>query len=90
MRFFMGLTGLGLVALAGCATPPKSTAPAPVVAADSQAPAAAPVAKKPKNCILGSHVCTTEPQVDPSVEGIDTGSMDDDRRTHPNYSASPR
>lgn len=80
MRFIAGFAVLGLTALAGCASPPNTAAPAAAVAADSQAPANAVAA--PKSCIVGSKICTKEKQVDPSVLGMSGDALGDAQRGH--------
>ncbi|HMA49141.1 MAG TPA: hypothetical protein VKP60_05255 [Magnetospirillaceae bacterium] len=82
MRFTLGFAVLGLVALAGCASPPNTATPAQAVTADAQDPTAAAV-KKPKNCIVGTRVCTAEQQVDPSVQGMSGEALGDSQRGHP-------
>lgn len=80
MRRSVGFAVLSLIALAGCATP-DTKAPATAVSADAQQAAEAAV-KKPKSCIVGTHVCTTQHQVDPSVLDMDGASLGDARRGH--------
>jgi hypothetical protein len=87
MRFSLGFAVLGLVALAGCASPPNTGAPAQAVTADAQSDAAAAV-KRPKNCIVGTRLCTKEQQFDPSVQGMSGEALADSQRGHPmGYSA---
>ena len=71
MRLTKGFAVLGLVALAGCASQPSTTAPAANVAANGQQAEAAVV--KPKYCQTGSKICTSEQQ-----SGINVGSMSGD------------
>jgi hypothetical protein len=75
----VGIAVLSLVALAGCATPDTS-APATAVSADAQQQAAP--ALKPKNCLVGSRLCTHEPQVDPSVTDMSGQALGDAQRGH--------
>ncbi|GEM_PF-5703367 len=72
---------LSLVALAGCATP-DTKAPATAVSADAQQDAAPSAAKKPRNCIVGTRLCTHEQEVDPSVTGMSGQALGDARRGH--------
>lgn len=80
MRYSMGFAVLSLVALAGCATP-ETKAPATAAAADSQDQSASTV-KKPKNCMTGSHMCTAERQIDPSVGSMSGEALADALRGH--------
>ena len=83
MRYSMGFAVLSLVALAGCATP-DTKAPAAAVSADAQAPTqTASAVKKPKNCIVGTRVCSKEQEVDPSVLGMSGEALGDSTRGHP-------
>jgi len=83
MRRSMGFAVLSLVVLAGCATPPSTKAPAAAVTADAEAQTATAAAKKPKNCIVGTRLCTHEQQVDPSVQGMSNEALADTERGHP-------
>ena len=83
MRLTKGFAVLGLVALAGCASAPKTTAPGQAVTADTAQTAAATPAKKPKNCIVGTRLCTNDQQVDPSVQGMSGEALGDSQRGHP-------
>lgn len=87
MRLSFGFAVLGLIALAGCASPPNTAAPAQAVTADATKTAAA--AAKPKFChTTGSRVCTPEQQVDPAVLGMSNEALADSQRGHPmGYSA---
>lgn len=82
MPLAKGFAVVGLVALAGCASPPNTSAPTRAVTADAQTVSAASV-RKPKNCIVGSHLCTTEQQVDPSVQAMSREAFADAKRGHP-------
>ena len=76
MRSTRAFAVMGLLALAGCASPSNTPAPAAQVAANGQAaadaqdPTAAAV-KKPKTCIVGTRVCSKDQQLDPAVSSMD-------------------
>lgn len=89
MRLSMGFAVLGLVALAGCASPPNTAAPSQAVNADAQQQTADAAAKKPKNCIVGTRLCTKEQQVDPSVQGMSGQALGDSQRGHPTGYSAP-
>jgi len=83
MRYSMVFAVLGLVALAGCSTP-DTKAPAAVASADSQSQSqtAEASARKPKNCIVGTRLCTHENEVDPSITNMSGAALGDARRGH--------
>ncbi len=90
MRFSVGFTAIALMALAGCASPPKTTAPASAVSADAGAQQTASATKKPKNCITGTRVCTHDEEIDPSVMGMSNEALLDSERGHPMGYSAPK
>lgn len=80
MRLIKGFAVFGLVALAGCASPPKSDAPVANVAANGQQDEAAVV--KPKYCQTGSKICTKERQSAPDVGEMSGQALGDAQRGH--------
>jgi hypothetical protein len=83
MRFTLRFAVLGLVALAGCASPPNTAAPGQAVTADAQQTGTPAPAKRPKNCIAGTRVCSREQEVDPSVMGMSNEALGEAERGHP-------
>jgi hypothetical protein len=86
MRISIGLAVIGLIALAGCASPPPdNTAAGSAVHADAVAANAA------KHCPTGSRVCTKEQQVDPAVASMSGAALGDATRGHTTngYSGGP-
>ena len=91
MRLSVGFSAIILIALAGCASPPKTNAPAPAVSADAGAEQTASTAKKLKTCLItGSRLCTHEQEVDPSVMGMSSEALGDAERGHPLGYSAPR
>jgi len=83
MRYSVGIAVLSLIVLAGCSAPPNTKAPAAAVNADAEQQTATAAVKKPKNCIVGTRLCTHEQQVDPSVQGMSNEALADTERGHP-------
>ena len=90
MRYSMGIAVLGLVVLAGCATPPSTKAPAAAVNADAGQQTATAAVKKPKNCIVGTRLCTHEQEADPSVQGMSNEGLADSQRGHASGWTGPK
>jgi hypothetical protein len=80
MRISMGLAALGLLALAGCSSPPDTSAPAQAVSADAQQQSA-PAARKPKTCPTGQRLCGRN-ETAPDVGVMSGQALGDATRGH--------
>lgn len=79
MRISVGFAALGLLALAGCSSPPNTAAPAQAVSADAQQ--AAPVSRKPKICPTGQRLCGRN-EASPDVGVMSGQALGDATRGH--------
>lgn len=80
MRISVGFAALGMLVVAGCSSPPDTTAPAQPVSADAQQ-AAAPAAHRVKTCPTGQRLCSGNER-SPDVGVMSGQALGDATRGH--------